>query len=415
MKILIINRYFCELSAVESLAWKTFNDLKAKGHDVYFFATDRKPYYIENYEYSKYFPKNRYSTIEYLKNPLSYYWDFEAANKLEKILEVVKPDVVHVNQTITLSTIKVLKNHNIPIVWTLHDPAIACPATTMKLNNNKYCNNFLCKNHQYYNCLIHTCQNNRLEPSIRKTIRSYVNYYSGLYREVDLYITPSVALKDLIVSSNCGINEKQICVLNNFIDTKENTFEKVIDKDSYFLFVGRIVEEKGIRCLMEAIKGLPRDILYVIAGAGNLEEYVRNFIETNNLHNVKCLGYVKQDNIHKLYQSAIATIVPSNFFEIFGMINIESFINKTPVIGSNIGGIPEIVENNKNGFIFDIDNTEQLKNCILTYWNNIELAKQHGENGYKKVIENYTQDIYMRKLISIYEKLIEERKAFCEN
>ena len=166
---------------------------------------------------------------------------------------------------------------------------------------------------------------------------------------------------------------------------------------------------------MEAIKGLPRDILYVIAGAGNLEEYVRNFIETNNLHNVKCLGYVKQDNIHKLYQSAIATIVPSNFFEIFGMINIESFINKTPVIGSNIGGIPEIIENNKNGFIFDIDNTEQLKNCILTYWNNIELAKQHGENGYKKVIENYTQDIYMRKLISIYEKLIEERKAFCEN
>ena len=159
MRILIINRFFCEFSAGESLAWKTYQYLKEQGHDVFFFATDRQPYFIENYEFSKFFPKDRFSTIEYLKNPISYYWDIEAMTKLELMLEYVKPDIVHVNQPITMSIFSTLRKHKIPVVWTLHDSAIVC-GTSLKMGNKGFCEKFLCKNGNYINCFRKKCKDN---------------------------------------------------------------------------------------------------------------------------------------------------------------------------------------------------------------------------------------------------------------
>ena len=92
------------------------------------------------------------------------------------------------------------------------------------------------------------------------------------------------------------------------------------------------------------------------------------------------------------------------------MTNIESFINGKPVIASNIGGIPEIVEDNINGLLFEPGNIEELKNCILKYWNNPELSVQHGKNGYQKAITQYTEDKYYNELIKIYEEVLNEKK-----
>ena len=175
MKILIINRYFCEYSAVESLSYRLYEMLKNVGEDVYFFATDRKPYYEKNYNYSKYFPKDKLSFVEYIKNPISYYWDFEASKKLDKMIKDIKPDIVHVNQPITASIFKTLCKHNIPVVWTLHDSAIICGAY-LKIGKKGYCKDFLCKNGFYLNCLLKKCKDDKFEPSLRKTILGYINY-----------------------------------------------------------------------------------------------------------------------------------------------------------------------------------------------------------------------------------------------
>ena len=90
------------------------------------------------------------------------------------------------------------------------------------------------------------------------------------------------------------------------------------------------------------------------------------------------------------------------------MTNIESFINGKPVIASNIGGIPEIVEHNVNGLLFEPANIEQLKECILTYWNNPELVIEHGKNGYQKAITHYTEERYYNELMKVYEEVINE-------
>ena len=104
-------------------------------------------------------------------------------------------------------------------------------------------------------------------------------------------------------------------------------------------------------------------------------------------------------------------MVPSNCFEAFGMVNIEAFINGKPVIASNIGGIPEIVENNINGLLFEPGNVEQLRECILRYWNNPQLVIDHGINAYQTATKNYTESVYYKKLMHVYNEVINTYKS----
>ena len=89
------------------------------------------------------------------------------------------------------------------------------------------------------------------------------------------------------------------------------------------------------------------------------------------------------------------------------MTNIESFINGKPVIASNIGGIPEIIEHNVNGLLFEPANIEQLKECIIKYYNNPKLVIEHGKNAYQKAITEYTEEKYYNKLIDVYNNVLE--------
>lgn len=405
MKIIIINRFFCEYSAGETLSFEMFSYLKGLGHDVYFFATDKKPYYIENYEYSKYFPKDTFSTIEYLKNPISYYWDFEAQRKLEQLILDIKPDIIHCNQPITYSIFSTIKKHNIPLVWTLHDSAIYCPSALVT-GKTKRCEKFLCKNGNYIHCLLNNCKRN-LETSLRKTILCYVNRFFAQYSAIDAFICPSEALKEKVLETNLKISRSKIHVLNNFIKVNEKPqISDLSESQEYFLYVGRLVGEKGIQDIIKAAYSLPKDIPFVIAGKGQDENYLKELVFKHGLDNIKFVGYVPQDKINELYAKAIAIIVPSICYEVFGMINIEAALQYKPVIATRIGGIPEIVEHDNTGLLFDVGNIEQLKECIFKYWNNKELASKHGINAYEKAKSSYDENKYFNDLLKLYGEII---------
>ena len=85
---------------------------------------------------------------------------------------------------------------------------------------------------------------------------------------------------------------------------------------------------------------------------------------------------------------------------------MESLVNGKPVIAANIGGIPEQIEHNQNGLLFEPGNVEQLKECILRYWNNPELVVEHGKNGYQKAITRYSEERYYNELITLYNSII---------
>ena len=408
MKILIENTFFSLVGGAEIISYKIYKLLKKHGHEVVFFATDKKPYFEDNYPYSKYFVKYRSGVINYLKNPVRYYSDTQTAQKFKTLLEVFKPDVVHFNSIPSFLFPIVSTCATIPSVMTLHDAVKICPAGTLMLKNKHYCKNIYCKNKKFYNCIINNCSGN-IEQSIRYTLSSYL--HSDKLKYIDKFITPSEALKKAYINSNIGINENRIVTINNFLSDEELKTTSSYTNKGYFLYVGRLSKEKGVNYLLEAIKDLPKDIKLHIAGTGPEEASLKNYAKQHNLDNVKFLGFKTGEELKEEYQNCIALIVPSNCFESFGMINIEAFINGKPVIASNIGGIPEIVEHNKTGLLFEPENVQQFKECIIKYYNNPELAIKHGQNGYQKAIVQYTEDKYYNELIKVYEEVINGYKC----
>ena len=405
MKILIENELFKMQGGTETISIHTYEMLKNNGHQAYFFATKSDTYYDENYEYVKYFPRNVYSVKEYLKNPLAYYYNFEAAKNLELMLKDIKPDLVHLNLLISPSIIDVCNKLKIPQVMTVHVSAPFCPAATFLKKNQEMCNDFQCKNGNYLYCVLNKCKGN-LESSIRKAILSEVYIKRNSYQKINKFICPSNALKEIISKTNIGINPNNVRVINNFLSNEELNIKPNFQNKGYFLYIGRLVKEKGVHYLLQAMNKLSKEIELHIIGAGTEEAFLRKYAEANNLNNVKFLGFKNREEIKEEYQNCIATVLPCNWFENFPTTNMESFIHGKPVIASNIGGIPEQVEHNVTGLLFEPANVEQLKNCILNYWNNLDIVIEHGKNAYKKATSLYTEERYYNELMQVYEDVI---------
>ena len=403
MKVLMVNYVFSPEGGAEVMLMSTANLLKKHNIDVEFFAKQKGPYLIEDYKYKYFFPKIQTGKLNYLKNPIAYYYNIDVQNKLKEMIEEIKPDLIHLHviNSFTYSIFECFKD--IPTVLTFHSVYwFCCPIANATDKNDKIC--LKCSGGKFFPCITNRCANNSLEKSIRRALFAYISYKN--FKNVDYFITPSNALKDYVIKSNVGINSSNVITIPNFLPNNEfNTIPNYTNK-AYFVYSGRLVKIKGVHYLLEAMKELPKDIELHIVGTGSEEETLKDYAKKHNLDNVKFLGFKTGEELKEEYQNCIAVIVPSNWFEIFGMVNIEAFINGKPVIASNIGGIPEIVEHNKNGLLFEPGNVEQLKECILKYWNNPELVVEHGKNGYQKAKKEYREDSHYEKLIKVYEKAL---------
>ena len=412
MKILYINGSFSNDSGSGVVAKDTFDlfsnkkDIQAEYFTTKEFCKDK------NYKFYKYFPFAMNTTKKYLLNIWTYYYNFKARKGIKEFLIEFKPDIVHVHSlrftSMTYSVLEPIIKQNIPIIMTLHDAYLICPMMTLKDKKGEDC--IKCRGLNKFHCFTNKCAKN-IEQSFRVSLIAFINRLTNYDKNIVKYITPSNALKNLLVECFKYTTKNNTIVVNNCLTScdLENISPKY-SNENYFLYIGRLDKEKGLHYLLKAMTEIPTNIALKIVGTGQQENELKEFVKLNNLDNVEFLGFKSREEIKEYYQNCIATILPCNWFEIFGMTNIESFINGKPVIASNIGGIPEIVEHNVNGLLFEPANVEQLKKCILTSWDNPEIFIEHGKYGYKKAITQYTEERYYNELMKIYEEVINESK-----
>lgn len=408
MKILTVHIFFSPFGGGEVIAYNTYKLFQKMGHKSYFFATDKKPFFENDYEYLNYFPKYEKLISCFIRKPYNYYWNIGAKNNFHKMLEVIKPDIVHIHgiKWLTYSILDACVELNIPVVQTIHDASMVCPVSTLLLNNKHYCKDFKCKSGNYYNCIYHNCSKSGIEGSFRNALFDFIALKTNSYKKISKFITPSIALKNLIVDANIGVPENKIVVINNFLENQYINTEVDYKNKGYFLYSGRLSPEKGVHYLLEAIKELPRDIKFHIVGTGPEEECYKTYIEKNKLTNVKMCGFMERDELLSEYRYCIAGIHPCNWFENFPTSIMEFFASGKPVIGSNIGGISEQIGHNETGFLFKPGNISQLKEYILKYWKNPQLSILHGKNAKQKTINIYNEKRYYDQLISLYKNLI---------
>lgn len=259
MKILQINKYFFKKGGAETVFFNTIQLLERHGHTVIPFSLKNKKNEPSPYEsYFVDYPELSESSLpKKIKNLPAFIYNKEAARKLEKLIQKEKPDVAHIHlmfNSMSVSILPVLKKYNIPIIMSVHDYRLVCPAYTFTDGKRNFCER--CKTGNYYNCITHKCSKGSLINSFMLSMDSY--FRSKFYSPIDY-------INRFIFVSKFSMN-KHIQVENRFKDRCTylyNFTPKVKDysstKGDYIFFFGRISEEKGILTLLNAIKQVPED------------------------------------------------------------------------------------------------------------------------------------------------------------
>lgn len=374
--------------------------LKSKSHNVAIFTMNH-PQNLKN-EYQKFWLSYiDYSNLNFknLKETLLRpVYSEEVKIKFNNLIDNFKPDIIHLNNIhsqISPAIIEISYKKGIPVLWTLHDYKLICPAYTC-LRNNVICE--LCFKNKL-NVLKYKCIKNSYIASIIgyfEAIKWNKNY---LQQYVNYFISPSKFLKNKMIEA--GYSRDKIVVLNNFIDD-EKYLNEDIQKEKYYCYFGRLSKEKGILTLLKAASNLKKFKLKII-GTGPLEKYLKDEYQNGN---IEFLGYKPYEEFKDIIKNSLFTVVPSEWYENYSMSIIESFALKTTVIASNIGGNPEIALNGKTGFLFSPGNQEELENKIIYLFEHPEIAIQLGKNAFDFVKNNNNSQNHYQNIIEIYKKVI---------
>jgi glycosyltransferase involved in cell wall biosynthesis len=258
-----------------------------------------------------------------------------------------------------------------------------------------------CSGGRFYNCFLNRCTKGSAFGSLINTVEMYLHYALRYYQNVDRYITVSSFYRDKMIEA--GFQPEKVVHIPNFIDASE--FQYTGADKGYGLYFGRLSDEKGVGTLLKSLALCP-DIPFYLAGSGPQEKELKEFAERTGLRNVTFLGFKKGEDLKKLVQEASFTVIPSEWYENCPMSVIESLAMGTPVIGSRIGGIPELIRDGVDGLTFKAGDPEDLALKMRSLWKAGARRKEMGLKGRAKAEREYSPELFYAKVMKIYEEAL---------
>jgi glycosyltransferase involved in cell wall biosynthesis len=402
MKILQINKYFYIKGGAETVFFNTMDLLKREGHTVIPFSLKNKKNFSSPYDaYFVDYPELSESGLwTKLKYSPAFIHNREAARKLDLLLTTEKPDIAHIHllfNSFSVAILLVLKKHHIPVVMSVHDYRLICPAYAFIDGDGRFCER--CKTKRYYHCVLHRCYNKKWINSLLLAVDSYYRTY--FIRPVE-YIDKFIFVSDFSRNKHIAIDpsfESQSTYLYNFTPIPA---EKESVRGNYLLSFGRISAEKGIVTLMQAMMDLP-DVKLKIAGTGPLWEELKE----QKLPNVEFLGFMQGEDLYNCIRNAMFVVVSSECYEGNPLSIVESMTLGTPVIGSAIGGIPELIQDEQTGYLFEVKNPESLQQTIRKAMSVPDEAYHAMSDAARKfALSNFSEKTHYRKLMEVYHSLL---------
>jgi len=411
MKTLIVNKFFYPKGGSENAVFAIAENLVQHGNEVRFFSmknvknikSDDEKYFVSEIDFH-----SLKSPFEKINAFFRVLFSFEAKKKIEVLIKEFKPEILQVHNIehqITPSIFFVAKKYNVKIIKFLHDFKVVCPAYNMLWGDGTICPG-LCRNNKFFWCTIKRCSHNNFFWSLTNTLEMYFHHsILHSYDLVDVFISPSRFLKDKV--EEMGF-KKKIVVLPNFVwlDEFEPSYEFEENTICYF---GRLSKEKGLFTLLNAIKGL--DVKLKIIGEGPLKENLQKITAGFSLRdkeNIQFLGYKTGEELKNEIRKSMFVVLPSEWYENNPKTVLESFALGKPVIGSRIGGIPELVIDEITGYTFEVGNVEDLKEKIVYLVKNPQKIVKLGRNARKYVEENHNPDKYYQELMKICRQILEK-------
>lgn len=400
MKVLLVNKFHYKKGGSETYYFTLAEALKNKGHEVVFFSMkdeknipcDQEEYFVSNKAYNG----GLKGKISMVKN-IAY--SKEAYKKMDALLEKEKPDLAILNlvhRQITCSIIDALKKHNVKIFWTMHDLIAVCPNYTMLDNEGNICEK--CLDGNFKHCMKGKCVKGSTLMSWLAMHEANVIKKRKWYDDVDLFITPSNFLKNKMVKSGCT-KSKIVALANPLpLDTKYELNDK---SKNYILYYGRLSKEKGLNRLVEVMKTI--NYRLIVLGTGPLKEELEEYVKKENIKNIELLGFKQGEELTNYVKNSRCVVIPSVCNENFPYSATESLALGKPLIVSNNGGLPELVEDGQNGYIFR--NEEELKSVIQKIINiDDDKYKSMCNYSFDKARELFNVDKYVESVLKYMEK-----------
>ena len=409
MKVLLIDVYNFNKGGAETVCFNTGRLLEVHGHDVIYFTLK----WADNHPspFSKYFPESketRRGSLRQVRNMINYFYHFEAAKKIERLILDERPDIAHIHLMwgqITPSIFPILRKYGIPILFTVHDYRIVCPAYTFRDGSGQICED--CQGKYFYKCIENKCCKNSYVLSAMMAAEQYFrNTFLNPAQYIDGFIYVSRFAKSKLEEYMPALRNKPNIVLYNLADRISQEINKTVSQNKYFLFFGRLSYEKGIKTLIMAFKDCPHSNLKIV-GTGPLERELKDFVRTHNIANIEFLGYKSGIELENIVRNAYFIVVPSEWYENNPMTIIEGYAVGTPVIGSDIGGIPEIVVEDKTGYLFSPGNVNELVNVVNTCESlSIERYNDFQQNALNFATANFNRERYYPLLMNFYKQFV---------
>lgn len=395
MKILMINKFLHPNGGSETYIFRLGEYLRSQGHEVQYFGMEHEGRVVGNRvnAYTDDMDFHGGSKLAKLTYPIKTIYSAQARKKIRMVLDDLRPDVCHLNNfnyQLTPSIILEIRKwssqsgHPCKIIYTAHDYQLVCP-NHMCHNPNTHENCEKCLGGHFFNCARGKCIHGSLAKSVIGTMEAAFWKWMGVYKQLDVIICCSNFMKSKMDTN--PIFAGKTVAIHNFVDKAD---WKEAQKKDYVLYFGRYSQEKGIGTLIQAAKALP-DVQFLFAGSGPLED------ELNGVSNIRNVGFQSGEALERLIREARFTVYPSEWYENCPFSVMESQMYGTPVLGANIGGIPELIRVGETGELFESGNLDELKQKIKQLWDDREKAKTLSLNCLK--LDFYTISQYAAILL----------------
>ena len=371
MKILQIHNSYIYYGGEDSVVNEEAKILKKNGHEVTLLLRDNKKELLTL--------KDKFKTL------LNLSYSKDSLKILDqKLLEIGKPDIVHVHNIFPLwsySIFELLNKKNIPVIMTLHNYRLIWD--TLGVWDNNYLN---------YGCY----KNSKIKTLF---ISRLLNRKKNLLNKIDKFITLTEFTKQKFIEAN--VPADKLIIKPNFLSKKIIEIQNIDNKQNA-IFASRISKEKGILTLLKAWKNIP--IKIKIFGDGPLFKKLKK-----NNHNVEFYGNCSIDRISEEIKNSKFLIFPSEWYEPMGMTILEAFRAGTLVLASNIGSIPSIIKDGYNGILFNPGDAIDIQNKIKWILNNSKKCNEIVANAFNDFDQKYSDEINYKSLIKIYEDTINDK------
>ena len=408
MRILLANKFFRPGAGAETAFFATRALLTEAGHEVVDFAmasADNLPS-----PEAPYFPRERsYAAggpaLRRVRDAGASVYSLAARRAVRRLVRARRPEVAHLHNVyhqLTLSIVDELARQSVPVVMTLHDYKIVCPAYTL-YTEGAPCRR--CVHGHPLHAIPHRCVKGSTAASALAAAEAVLARSRGSYRLVDAFISPSRFLADLAATA---VAAERVHVIPNFLAAgSAPKSDLVTDREPIALFAGRLEEVKGIREVIAAFAQVRPPARLLIAGDGPLQPLVLAAAERTP--RIQYLGKISAAEVSDHLRRAAVAVIPSLWEENCPMIVLEARAAGAPVVCASSGGLPELVEEGRDGLLVDPRDPAALAAAIERVIGDGALRRSMALNGAERLEREHGPERHRERLLAVYRTAISSR------